>query len=85
MLYIGIYIASVFIALLFLNYLAGAQKPARCAFGNAALGIGSLLAVELTGVFTGVSLHLSLLNLGAALAGGPSGVALLLAFNAWIV
>lgn len=77
--------ASIFIALLFLNYLAGAENPLRCGFGSVGLGAVSLLLLNLTGMFTGVSLHLSLLNLGVALAGGPSGVAMLLVLNTWIV
>ncbi|MDD5952546.1 MAG: pro-sigmaK processing inhibitor BofA family protein [Oscillospiraceae bacterium] len=77
--------ASIFVALVFAHYLAGAEKLLLCALGSAALGIGSLLLLNVTGLLTGVSLPLSLLTLGVSMAGGPSGVALLLILNTWIV
>lgn len=72
-------------ALLFLQHLAGAENPFRCAAGNLGLGAASLLAVNISGIFTGVSLHLSLLAIGVSLAGGPAGVAMLLAINQWVL
>ena len=76
---------SIFIALLFLHYLAGAENPFRCGLASLGLGGASLLAVNLAGLLTGVTLPLSLLAIGVSLAGGPAGVALLLAVSQWIV
>lgn len=76
---------SIFVMLLFLNYLSGGENLLRCSFGSAGLGVGAMLAVNLTGLFTGVSLPLSLLTIGTSLAGGPAGVASLLILQTWYV
>ena len=76
---------SILIMLLFLNYLSGGENLFRCSLGSAGVGIGSLLAVNLTGLFTDVSLPLSLLSIGISLAGGPAGVASMLILQTWYV
>ena len=76
---------SIFIVLLFLNYLSGGEHLLRCSFASAGLGIGSLLAVNAAGIFTGVMLPCSLLTLGVSLAGGPAGVASMLVLQTWFV
>ncbi len=76
---------SVFIVLLFLNYLSGGEHLLRCSLASAGLGLVSFLAVNISGVFTGVVLPCSLLNLGTSLAGGPAGVASLLVLQTWFV
>ena len=52
-----------------------------CLLLTAAVGLCVLLAVNLTGVFTGVSLPLSPLSLGVAGTAGLPGVTLLLLLN----
>lgn len=76
---------SIFIVLLFLNYLSGGENLLRCSFASAGLGIGSFLAVNAAGVFTGITLPCSLLSLGISLAGGPAGVASILILQTWFV
>lgn len=76
---------SIFIVLLFLNYLSGGENLFRCSFASVGLGFGSFLAVNAAGVFTGVTLPCSLLSLGVSLAGGPAGVASLLVLQTWLV
>ena len=66
---ISLFLGSVF---------AGAKQPFRCAAAHLGLGGASLLAVNLSGLFTGVSLPLSLLHILVSLGGGPAGTALLL-------
>lgn len=46
-----------------------------------ALGVVSLLAVNLAGFFTGVTLPVSTLSLSVAAAGGIPGVTLMLLLN----
>ena len=75
---------GILLLLSFAAYLAGAKNPIRCGLANAGLGIGSLLALNLTGLVTGVSLPLSLLHLGMAFCGGPAGVALAVALGLFL-
>lgn len=76
---------SILIVLLFLNYLSGGENLLRCSLASAGLGLGAFLAVNASGIFTGVQLPCSLLNLGTALAGGPAGVASMLILQTWFV
>lgn len=54
-------------------------KPIRALLGNALQGVCALAAVNVTGVFTGVSLGLNLLSgIACAAAGVPGVITLLL-------
>ena len=57
------------------------QKPIQRAAGGVLVGLCALLAVNVTGAFTGVSLPLSPLSLGVAGTAGLPGVTLLLLLN----
>ena len=57
------------------------QKPVQRATGGVLVGLCALLAVNVTGAFTGVSLPLSPLAIGVAGTAGLPGVTLLLLLN----
>ncbi len=80
--FIGILIGlGVFIALMILQILAKAKKPARKALLSVGIGLGTLLAVNLSGHFTGVYLPLNPLSLGVSAVGGIPGVTAMLVLN----
>ncbi|MDP4120176.1 MAG: pro-sigmaK processing inhibitor BofA family protein [Bacillota bacterium] len=57
------------------------KKPAKSAILSMFCGFISLLLVNLTGIFTGVTLPISLLTVLTAVIGGIPGVTLLLGLN----
>ncbi len=73
--------AGIFILLVVVQVAVRAEKPVQSAAGGVLVGLCALLAVNATGVVTGVSLPLSPLALGVAGAAGLPGVTLLLALN----
>ena len=58
-----------------------ALHPVQRAIGGIVMGLCALVAVNLTGVFTGVSIPLSPLAIGVSGAAGIPGVTLLLLLN----
>ena len=73
--------AGIFGLLVVIQLGLRAKKPVQRAAGGVLVGLCVLLAVNLTGVFTGVSLPLSPLSLGVAGTAGLPGVTLLLLLN----
>ena len=73
--------AGIFGLLVVIQLALRAKKPVQRAAGGVLVGLCGLLAVNLTGVFTGVSLPLSPLSLGVAGTAGLPGVTLLLLLN----
>jgi hypothetical protein len=69
---------AVFFLLVAVQALNHAQKPVRKAFGGILIGLAALLAVNLTGGFTGVTLPVSMLSIGVSAVGGIPGVTMLL-------
>ena len=69
---------GICVSLFFGSVFSGAKRPLRCMMFHILLGIVSLLFVNLIGVFTGVSLPLSLLHILVSVGGGPAGTALIL-------
>lgn len=57
------------------------KKPLRRACVSMLTGVLSLLAVNISGIFTGVTLPVSLLSLMTSIIGGIPGVTMLLALN----
>ena len=55
----------------------GNKKPVRSAIGGVLLGWLALLAVNVTGMFTGVTLPVSVLSVGVSGAAGIPGVTML--------
>lgn len=76
---------GLFVLLLFLHYLFGAEHPVRCVCYSGGLGLVSLLLTHVVGVLAGFSLPVSLLSLLVSAAAGPAGVTALLICNTWIV
>lgn len=72
---------GVFGLLVVIQLIVKAQKPVQRAAGGVATGLCALAAVNLTGLFTGVSLPLSPLILGVSGAAGIPGVTMLLLLN----
>ena len=78
MLLIGL---GVFALLVLLQAIVRAAHPVQRAIEGIVMGLCALVAVNLTGVFTGVSIPLSPLAIGVSGAAGIPGVTLLLLLN----
>ena len=68
---------GVLILLVVLQLCAGNKKPVRSALSSILLGWVSLLAVNISGIFTGVTLPISALSIGVSGAAGIPGVTML--------
>lgn len=73
--------AGIFILLVVIQMIVRSKRPIRSALGGILTGLLTLVVVNITGVFTGVSLPLSLLNIGVSAAAGIPGVTMLLLLN----
>lgn len=78
---ICIILLSVFIAFAIIHYLGKNKRPFKRSLISMICGIATLLAVNLTGSFTGVVLPVSFLSLMISLIGGIPGVTLMLALS----
>ena len=72
---------GVLILLVVLQLCAGNKKPVRSALSSILLGWVSLLAVNISGIFTGVTLPISALSIGVSGAAGIPGVTMLVLLN----
>lgn len=72
---------GIFGLLVIIQVAVKAKKPVQRAAGGVLVGLCALLAVNVTGAFTGVSLPLSPLAIGVAGTAGLPGVTLLLLLN----
>lgn len=68
---------GVLVLLVVLQLCAGNKKPVRSALSGILLGWVALLAVNITGAFTGVILPISPLSIGVSGAAGIPGVTML--------
>ena len=68
---------GVLVLLVVLQLCVGTKKPVRSAVGGVLLGWLALLAVNVTGTFTGVTLPVSVLSVGVSGAAGIPGVTML--------
>lgn len=73
-LWVGI---GVVVLLVILQVCAGNKKPVRSAVSDVLLGWLALLAVNITGMVTGVTLPISALSIGVSGAAGIPGVTML--------
>lgn len=73
-LWVGI---GVVVLLVILQICAGNKKPVRSAVSGVLLGWLALLAVNITGMVTGVTLPISALSIGVSGAAGIPGVTML--------
>lgn len=74
-------IFSTFIVFAFIHYLGKSKRPFKRALLSLCSGAFTLLAVNISGIFTGVYLPISLLSIFVALIGGIPGVTLMLGLN----
>lgn len=72
---------AVFICFVIIHALEKSKHPGRRSVFSMLLGLASLAAVNLTGVFTGISLPVSLLTILTSIIGGIPGVTALLFLN----
>ena len=68
----------VFLLLVIVQVIVQAKKPVRKAIGGILTGIIALIAVNVSGFFTGVTLPVSLMTVGVSAVAGVPGVTLLL-------
>ncbi|HEX3016798.1 MAG TPA: pro-sigmaK processing inhibitor BofA family protein [Caproicibacter sp.] len=74
-------ICGVFLLLVVIQVIMKSKRPVRRAVGGILTGLFTLVAVNLTGMFTGVSLPISPLTIGVSGVAGIPGVTLLLLLN----
>ncbi len=80
--FIGILIAlGIFSALILVQVIAGSKKPVRKTILSICIGLCALLAVNLSGYFTGIHLPLNPLSIGVSAVGGVPGVTTMLLLN----
>ena len=72
---------SVITVFSIIHRLSGSNHPIKRSFLSASCGAATLLAVNLTSIFTGVTLPVSLISLFVSIIGGIPGVTLMLALN----
>ena len=72
---------GVFGLLVLIQVVCKVKRPVQRAIGGIAVGFCALLAVNITGLFTGVSLPFSPLTIGVSGAAGIPGVTLMLLLN----
>ncbi len=74
-------LCGVFALLVIIQMIVKSPKPFQRAIGGVITGFCALAAVNLTGMFTGVTLPLSPLTIGVSGAAGIPGVTMLLLLN----
>ncbi len=74
-------LASTLIVFTVIHYAGKNKRPVRRAFISMLSGIFTLLAVNLSAIFTGVSIPISLLSVLVSVTGGIPGVTLMLGLN----
>lgn len=72
---------SVFVCFTIVHIAEKSRHPGRRSVFSMLLGLASLVAVNLTGAFTGISLPVSLLTILTSIIGGIPGVTALLFLN----
>jgi pro-sigmaK processing inhibitor BofA len=79
--YLALCIVGVFLLLVVIQVIMKVRHPFRHAVGGILTGLCALAVVDLTGMFTGVSLPISPLTLGVSGVAGIPGVTMLLLLN----
>ena len=74
-------IAGIFLLLVVIQIIMKSKRPSRHAVVGILTGLLSLALVNLTGMFTGVSLPVSPLTIGVSGVAGIPGVTMLLLLN----
>ncbi|HHZ06111.1 MAG TPA: transcriptional regulator [Clostridiales bacterium] len=70
-----------FVVIIIIQAISGNKKPIQSALGSMVLGIIALMAVNICGNFTSVTLPISTLSVSIAAIGGIPGVTLMLLLN----
>lgn len=78
---IGLMFFGAFLLFAFAHYISKSRHPFKRSLLSMAIGILTLIAVNLTGSFTGVYLPVSLVSVCCAAFGGVPGVTLMLGFK----
>lgn len=78
---IGLIFFGAFLLFAFAHYISKSRHPFKRSLLSMAIGILTLIAVNLTGSFTGVYLPVSLVSVCCAAFGGVPGVTLMLGLN----
>ena len=71
----------IFVSFVFIQVLFKTKKPIKKSFFAIVLGVMSLIAVNISGIFTGVCIPISALSLFVAAVAGIPGTILLLLLN----
>lgn len=74
-------VCGVFLLLVMIQAIMKSKRPVRGAIGGVLTGFLTLAVVDLTGMFTGVTIPVSPLALGVSGVAGIPGVTLLLLLN----
>ena len=74
----------VFLTLFFIQVIVRAKNPIKKMLVSMIKGIATLVAVNILGIFTGVTLPISLLSLSIAAVVGIPGVTAMLILNAFL-
>lgn len=72
---------SVFIIFAIIHHMGKNKRPFKRALLSMCCGVATLLAVNLSGSFTGVFLPVSLMSILVSVIGGIPGVTLMLSLN----
>lgn len=79
--WLALSVSGVFLLLVVIQIIMKSERPVRAAAGGVLTGFLALAAVNLTGLFTGVTLPVTPLSLGISGVAGIPGVTLLLLLN----
>lgn len=72
---------GIFLLLVVIQVILRAKHPVRKAAGGVLTGVAALVAVNITGILTGVTLPISVLSVGVSVVAGIPGVTMLLLLN----
>ena len=73
--------AAVFLLLVLIQVILKTPKPLGRAVTEIGVGLGALLLVNISGIFTGVTLPVSVLSVSVAAVAGVPGVTAMLLLN----
>lgn len=79
-----LFCAIIFLLLFFIQIIVKAKNPLKKTVFSMLKGIATLAAVNILGVFTGVTLPISLLSLAISAVVGIPGVTAMLIFNTFL-
>lgn len=72
---------AIFVLLVIIQVIVHSKNPVKKAISGIIVGILTLTVVNISGIFTGVTLPISILSLGVSAIAGIPGVTMLLLLN----